>query len=133
MYFRQIYGTAEQLTEKGFFVGVIKRASQAFRRARVLSELQFLTGDMQKAFFKVLRCASHWPAAQGKGSLFLHPALTPLPGLVSRWFEYHGADFHLLGFGCRANRMSAQAPSGRAFGSHFNYTLFHVRHGPARG
>ncbi|HEV3317777.1 MAG TPA: hypothetical protein VG488_12440 [Candidatus Angelobacter sp.] len=76
---------------------------------------------MQKAFFKVLRYAAHWPAAQGKVSLFLYPALTsqhgaraaprwlnvlgyslpPLPGLVFRWFECHRADFHLLGFGCR--------------------------------
>ena len=94
MYFRQIYGTAEQLTEKGFFVGVIKRASQAFRRARVVSELQFFTGAMQKAFFKVLRCASALAlrlaalqlisragsAAQGKGSLFLYPALTSQQG-----------------------------------------------------
>jgi hypothetical protein len=43
----------------------------------------------------------------------------PLPGLVFRWFEYNGASFHLPGFGCRANRMSAQAPSGWAFDSHF--------------
>jgi hypothetical protein len=73
----------------------------------------FFTGDVEKAFFKVLRYASHWPAAQGKGSFFLYPALTsqhgartaprwldvlgyslpPLPGLVFLWFEYHGADF----------------------------------------
>jgi len=35
----------------------------------------------------------------------------PLPGLVFRWLECHGSDFHLLGFGYGENRMSAQALS----------------------
>jgi hypothetical protein len=86
-------------------------------KQRYFQNYGFLPGDMQKAFFKVLRFAAHWPAAQGKVSLFLYPALTsqhgartaprwldvlgyylpPLPGLVFRWLECHGADFHLLG------------------------------------
>jgi len=53
----------------------------------------FLPGDMQKAFFKVLRFASHWPAAQGKVSLFLYyPALTSQHGAraAPRWLDVLG-------------------------------------------
>src|SRR5436853_5916512 len=96
---------------------------------------------MQKAFFKVLRFATHWPAAQGKGSLFLYPALTsqpgartaprwldvlgyyipPLPGLVFRWLNITAPVFNLLGFGCTTNHMSAQEPSVRRLTPTFNY------------
>jgi hypothetical protein len=56
------------------------------------------------------------------GSTYWATIFRPLPGLVFRGFECHGADFHLLGFGCRANRMSAQAPNSRALTRTFNYT-----------
>jgi hypothetical protein len=47
---------------------------------------------MQKAFFKVLRFASHWPAAQGNGSLFLYPALTSQHDAraAPRWLDVLG-------------------------------------------
>jgi hypothetical protein len=53
---------------------------------------------MQKAFFKVLRFAAHWPAAQGKGSLFLHPALTSQHGArtAPRWLDVLGYYLYYL-------------------------------------
>ena len=60
---------------------------------------------MQKAFFKVLHYAAQWPAAQGKGSLFLYPALTSQQGARTApcWFDVLGYSlppfqgWHVLG------------------------------------
>jgi hypothetical protein len=61
-------------------------------KQRYFQNYGFLPGDMQKAFFKVLRFAAHWPAAQGKVSLFLYPALTSQRGArtAPRWLDVLG-------------------------------------------
>jgi hypothetical protein len=50
-------------------MGVIKSASQAAVEQRVyfrryIPKSQFVFSHMQKAFFKVLRYAVHWPSAE---------------------------------------------------------------------